>query len=194
MKNDLILGVAGLALFAAACGGDTRARTGQVQYETVQEGAASGVTTTIHGPGETLPPITGTNADTTSAFTLDPTAIAGTPAAPGGTLATTLPPTTVPPTVNVSDRRPAAATPPPASQPRQAYVPQYEPPQQARPVESERPVPTETAEPAEQPAEPADSAEPSTNTAPAPPADTDTAPAESEDEPAEEPPPPPPPA
>ena len=51
-------------LLAAACGGnDGVARADQQNYEIVQEGSANGVTSTIQGPGETLPPLTGTNAD-----------------------------------------------------------------------------------------------------------------------------------
>ena len=36
----------------------------------MQEGSASGVTSTINGPGETTPPLTNTNVDTTTNFTL----------------------------------------------------------------------------------------------------------------------------
>jgi hypothetical protein len=42
----------------------------QQDYQTVQEGSASGVTSTINAPGETPPPLTNTNADTTTNFTL----------------------------------------------------------------------------------------------------------------------------
>jgi len=60
-----------------ACGGDGARRIEQKSYETVEEGSAAGVTSTIHGPGEVLPPVTGTNADTTTAFSIDPNAVAG---------------------------------------------------------------------------------------------------------------------
>ena len=78
MKNKLIY-VAVVAL-AAACGRDSRQSATQQSYETVQEGSAAGVTSTIQGPGEVMPPLTGTNADTTSAFALNPNAIPQTPA------------------------------------------------------------------------------------------------------------------
>ena len=42
----------------------------QKQYDVVPEGSASGVTSTINGPGETPAPLTDTNADTTTNFTL----------------------------------------------------------------------------------------------------------------------------
>ena len=74
-SKSIILAV--LVLATAACGGRNSARNAaqQQQYETVQEGSAVGVTSTIHGPGETLPPITDTNADTTTDFALDPNAL-----------------------------------------------------------------------------------------------------------------------
>jgi hypothetical protein len=81
MKTKLIYPMV-LVLFAAACGGHSNARgtAAQQQYETVQEGSAAGVTSTISGPGETLPPMTATNVDTTTAFALNPNAVpAGTP-------------------------------------------------------------------------------------------------------------------
>src|SRR5688572_26821865 len=75
MKSKLIFSLV-LVLTVAACGGRKGARGAvQQQYETVEEGSASGVTSTIHGPGETLPPITGTNADTTTAFALNTNAL-----------------------------------------------------------------------------------------------------------------------
>src|SRR6185295_12560226 len=86
-----------VVLLASACGRSGARAANQKQYETVEEGSAAGVTSTIQGPGETLPPITGTNADTTSAFTLDPNAAATTTATPGA-IASTLPPTYTPPT------------------------------------------------------------------------------------------------
>ena len=79
---------------AAGCGrgGEKLSRNGQQQYETVQEGSASGVTSTIGGGTATTPPLTGTNADTTSAFTLDPNAASTTGASTSGVVAGTLPP------------------------------------------------------------------------------------------------------
>jgi len=69
-----------------ACRNDKNLKRGQQNYDVVQEGSAPGVTSTISGPGETLPPatatpLTGTNADTTTSFTLPETqtdTIAGT--------------------------------------------------------------------------------------------------------------------
>src|SRR4028118_2443223 len=89
MKNKLIFPIV-VVMFAGACGRDGVARADQKNYEVVQEGSASGVTSTIQGPGETIP-LTGTNADTTTAFTIDPTAAAAAPAQAPSTMAGTLP-------------------------------------------------------------------------------------------------------
>jgi hypothetical protein len=90
MKNRTISFISGLLLVLAACRRDGVRHGAQQQYETVQEGQAAGVTSTIQGPGETVPPMTATNADTTSAFTINP-ALATGPATPPGTLAGALP-------------------------------------------------------------------------------------------------------
>ena len=122
----------------------------QPNYETVQEGEAAGVTSTIHGPGETTPPITGTNADTTSAFTINP-ALATGPATPPGTLAGTLPnqpyggvagmPAYVPPPRPMTTQ--PARTQPPATQPPPATTTTAEP--QPEPEQTETaPPPTQT--------------------------------------------------
>ena len=74
MKKSFLLSLASIALLVS-CGGDRSEAAEQQAFETVQEGAVAGVTTSIGGPGESLPPITGTNADTTTAFTLDPKAV-----------------------------------------------------------------------------------------------------------------------
>src|SRR5689334_8338525 len=96
MKNHLIFPLIFVVVGAIACGGDGARRGDQkVAYDTVQEGSAVGVTSTIQGPGESMPPVTGTNADTTTAFSINPNAVATTTAgAPpnAGTLAGTLPP------------------------------------------------------------------------------------------------------
>src|SRR5688500_5529412 len=88
MKSKLIYPMVLVVFAAAGCGGRSSARNAaQQQYETVQEGSASGVTSTIQGPGETLPPITGTNADTTTAFALNPGVMPPAPALqPGGAI------------------------------------------------------------------------------------------------------------
>jgi hypothetical protein len=63
---------------AGACRSDKNLKRGQQNYDVVQEGSATGATSTISGPGETPPPattapLTGTNADTTTNFTLPAT-------------------------------------------------------------------------------------------------------------------------
>ncbi|HKO57158.1 MAG TPA: hypothetical protein VJ276_14880, partial [Thermoanaerobaculia bacterium] len=68
MKTILPLAVAAL-LLAGCHRGSSQVQREQQQYEVVQEGAASGVTSTINAPGDTTTaPITGTNVDTTTAF------------------------------------------------------------------------------------------------------------------------------
>jgi hypothetical protein len=120
MKTKLIFSLL-LVPVLAACGGKSGARNAaQQNYETVEEGSASGVTSTILGPGETLPPITGTNADTTTAFALNPNVPPPPPA---------LPPALPPPMISASAS--------PIAQPRPAPTPQ--------PVATEPAPPTETA-------------------------------------------------
>ncbi|HEY5610071.1 MAG TPA: hypothetical protein VIL97_02600, partial [Thermoanaerobaculia bacterium] len=68
-KTQTLLSIA-LVLFAVDCSRqDRRSR----QYEVVEEGSASGVTSAIAGPGEQLPPLTDTSTDTTTAFATLPT-------------------------------------------------------------------------------------------------------------------------
>src|SRR3954463_11171648 len=62
--------LAALALLIFGCGRSGKMQRDQKQYEVVQEGSASGVTSTINAPGETKPPVTETNVDTTTAFTI----------------------------------------------------------------------------------------------------------------------------
>jgi hypothetical protein len=78
MKSKMAV-LAAAALLVLGCrNNDKGMRRGDQNYDVVQEGSASGVTSTISGPGETPPPTasvpltgtTGTNADTTTAFTL----------------------------------------------------------------------------------------------------------------------------
>ncbi len=209
MKKTLIYPLIFVGFWGVACGGDGARRGNQTAaYETVQEGSAAGVTSTIQGPGEALPPITGTNADTTTAFSIDPnvaSAAAPAPTPGSGTLAGTLPsqPAYPQPMTSASEPRPAyVPRQPQQQQPQQTQQRSYpvqQPQPQQRPLEQERPEPqqppaTDTAAttPPQQPQQqqPPPAAEkqqqpPATNTNP--PAD------EGEDEePAEEPPPPPP--
>jgi hypothetical protein len=98
MKKTLIY-LAGAAVLSAAChrASGNLQRKEQQQYDVVQEGQASGVTSTINAPGETTPPpvsMTGTNADTTSNFTLPEVSSTATTTQPPGTIAGTLPSTT----------------------------------------------------------------------------------------------------
>lgn len=218
MTRKMILAVTVVAGMVG-CGGRGDAKVAQAGYETVQEGSAAGVTSTIHGPGETLPPITGTNADTTTAFTLDPNAAAAAgsvqPAQPS-TMAGTLPPPSSAPMTYPGSPAPAPVTRTPApapsspSQPRQVYVPQPAPspaPAPQRPAPAPEPAETEPAP--QQPAEGTDTA--TTQPAPPPAQPTETAPPPkqekpkqeqpkqeqappADEEPEEEPPPPPPPA
>jgi hypothetical protein len=190
MKNRLIYPMV-LVLFAGACGGRGGAQgaaAGQ-QYETVQEGSAAGVTSTIHGPGETLPPITGTNADTTTDFALNPNV------PPAGAPAYTPPPAssmTQPYTPSLAGSLPQTSSPTIARQAEPVRVtPQPQP--QAQPVQAQ-PAPAEAkAEPVAEPAA-APQPAPATTTTAEPATDTsETADAPPENEQAEEPPPPPPP-
>ncbi|HUP59260.1 MAG TPA: hypothetical protein VNA69_02445 [Thermoanaerobaculia bacterium] len=127
----------------AACG--RGAKQDQQQYEVVEEGSASGVTGTIHGPGETVPPITNTNADTTTAFTIDPNALPPRTQQPG-TIAGTFPPPSPPPMPP-----PMTSSPPPPS-------PRPEPP--PPPPTQTEPAPEPEEEPQPQPPPPADTAPP----------------------------------
>lgn len=65
-----IVVVVSFVVLAVGCSKSSKMQRGQQQYQTVQEGSASGVTSTINGPGETPAPVTDTNIDTTTNFTL----------------------------------------------------------------------------------------------------------------------------
>ncbi|HEY3056782.1 MAG TPA: hypothetical protein VGK31_12700 [Thermoanaerobaculia bacterium] len=98
MKKTLIY-LASAAVLCAAChrSSGSLQRKDQQHYDVVQEGQASGVTSTINAPGETTPPpvsMTGTNYDTTSNFTLPQVSSTDTSTQPPGTIAGTLPSTT----------------------------------------------------------------------------------------------------
>jgi len=62
--------LAALALLVFGCSRSGKMQRDQKQYDVVQEGSASGVTSTINAPGETKPPVTDTSLDTTTAFTI----------------------------------------------------------------------------------------------------------------------------
>jgi hypothetical protein len=125
MKTKLMLSFVVAA--AVACGGDGDKRASQQAYETVQEGSAAGVTGTINGPGEVLPPITGTNADTTTAFGINP-----------ATAATTATQTTYPNTLPPPMTSAVPAPPPPV------YVPPAQPAPRPEPVRTPAPQPPPT--------------------------------------------------
>jgi hypothetical protein len=183
--------------FGVACGGGDEARRGdQKAFETVQEGSAAGVTSTIAGPGEALPPITGTNADTTTAFTIDPNVAAATPGAVtqgSGTLAGTLPPPSSGTPMMGTNPYPRSSPPPmTSSTPARNYPAPTQPqPQQPRqretePVQQQPPLTDTSATTTSGTAQP--QPPPATNTNP--PAENKP-PVEAEDSEEEEEPPPP---
>lgn len=173
MKRALIVLI---AVGLVGCGGgSSRLNRDQQQYDVVEEGSASGVTSTINAPGETTPPITGTNADTTTAFTLP---MGGVPTSTGqpGTIAGTLP----------TDTTGGMVYPPgmprPVAQPRPRPVAQP-PVQQQPPMTSAEQQPQ--SEPQPQPAQPSTQPPPppeTTTQAPPPPETTTAPPPEKKDE------------
>jgi len=159
-----------LLMLASACGRGSMTRD-QKSYETVEEGSASGVTSTIQGPGETLPPITNTNSDATTAFAFDPNAYPNQTATP---IPTTSAPTTstayVPPTPYPTTTYPPPPPPvrrPPPPPPPPATTTTAEPEPSPPPTDTS----TTTAEPVPPPPPPAtDTAATSTEPPPPPPA------------------------
>jgi len=92
-----ILAVITAGVLAAACHNNQQVKRGEQNYDVVQEGQTDTVSSTISGPGETPPPtnvpLTGTNADTTTAFTLPATVPNGSMQQPQSpTIAGTMPP------------------------------------------------------------------------------------------------------
>src|SRR3954453_8056906 len=65
-----IVSFAAITFLVLGCSRSGKVQRNQQQYQTVQEGSASGVTSTINAPGETTPPMTNTNVDTTTNLTL----------------------------------------------------------------------------------------------------------------------------
>ncbi|MBK5258495.1 MAG: hypothetical protein JJE51_02810 [Thermoanaerobaculia bacterium] len=126
-------------LLIAACSRESGTLTrDQQEYETVQEGSAAGVTSTVVVPGEVLPPMTGTNADTTTAFTLPTTSIPPTDTQQPGTLAGTLPPPAAyvpPPRESTPEPVPTASVPETTPLVTEATTPEPEQPEQ--PTEQE---------------------------------------------------------
>lgn len=132
------------AALAAGCHRTQTVQRGSQNYQVVEEGQASGVTSTINAPGETPPPLTDTAIDTTTNFTLpDNPAPLGTQ--PPGTVAGTLPAYPTYPSATPAPR-PKPVTPPPMSsatapQPK----PQQPPPATDTAVTDELLPPTDTA-------------------------------------------------
>jgi hypothetical protein len=89
-----IVTLACTAFLVFGCSRSGKVQRSQQQYQTVQEGSASGVTSTINAPGETAPPLTNTNVDTTTNFTLptNPNPLGNDTA--GGSMASGMPATT----------------------------------------------------------------------------------------------------
>src|SRR5438445_2361232 len=83
--------LAAIAFLIFGCGRSRKMQRTQQDYQTVQEGSASGVTSTINAPGETTPPLTNTNVDTTTNFTLptNPAPLGNDTA--GGSMASSMP-------------------------------------------------------------------------------------------------------
>jgi hypothetical protein len=132
MKKTLMsLAIAAALIACHGRGSDSSLqRKDQQQYDVVQEGQASGATSTINAPGEVAPPpapMTGTNADTTSNFTLPQVATSGTQAGQPGTLAQTLPQTTSgsATTPGAPPRPPRPATTTTTTQPASAQRPEH---------------------------------------------------------------------
>lgn len=161
MKHSLILALLA-AFLLATCGryGPGSLRRDQEQYEVVEEGAASGGSATLAAPGEAppvLPTLTGTNADTTTAFTI-PTGTMTDTAVPPGSIAGTFPtgdwnppprprprtppPPPPPPTTTVSEPEPPPTTTEPPPQPRDEEEEQEE-----KEEEDETPPKTDTQPP-----------------------------------------------
>jgi hypothetical protein len=179
MRTRLIP-LAALLLAVVSCGRDSAVKKSeQQQYDTVQEGAASGVASTIGGPGEAPPPMTGTNADTTTAFALN-----GSPATTTDAGALASPPmySGAPPTHGTAATAPVS------------QIPSYHPPASAlHPAQSTEPAPSQPAPEQTDTAAQPDNQDQSTETAPdQQQGEHDAEPAPANDETATAPPPPPP--
>jgi hypothetical protein len=166
MSRTKLLAAFTLTALLAGCGGNASKRK-QQEYEVVQEGSASGVTSTIQGPGETLPPITDTNVDTTTAMTIDPNAVASATTPQPPPVAGTLPP----PMTSAAPMPPPARVPIPVTAP----IPkERKPPERTETTEPPPPPPTntDTTTTAEEPPPPTNTD--TATTTQAPPTQTDT--------------------
>lgn len=158
-------------VFGAACGRESAKRADQKNYEVVQEGSASGVTSTIPGPGETLG-VTGTNADMTTAFSIDSMVAGSMPST--ATAVGTLPSPAAYPSADSAYANPASTS-------SRTDPARTQPPADPAPQSAPRPDPSELQRDP-RPTEPA-----MTETATAPPKAPDTVePQQEEEEPAEE--------
>ena len=106
-----------LAVLLAACGDRNSGvqKNQQQNYDVVQEGTSTGVTSTINSPGDTAPAltsstITGTNVDTTTNFTLPDTVTTAMTTDQSGSIASTLQQTQTPPRPRPRPRPPAQTT------------------------------------------------------------------------------------
>lgn len=169
-----------LGLAALGCGSRDDSLAREVEgYEVVDEGSVSGVTSTIHAPGEVIAPVvegvpgmTGTSLDTTTAFsTLDP--VLGVPPTQTttDTLASSLPQTSTayPSVAGEAPRFPPTRTaPPPVSTPqldirRSTPAPAEPEPDGIEPVDENE---TESTTEAEQETEPEPTPDPQPETEP----------------------------
>ena len=153
-----------------SCGRDENLSRGDQQYEVVQESAGGTVTSTLGGIDGVPPlaPVTGTNADTTTAFTLPSTTMPATPGQPG-TLAGTLPPGAIY-RGDAGTPRPARPSAPPPPQPTDQPVADRFPTPQPPVVEDPTPPkPTETSNEQRNEKEEEEEAAPAEEPAPPPP-------------------------
>lgn len=158
MKKSVILLLV-IALGLTSCR-QNKLRRDQRQYEVVEEGSASGVTSTISALGETPPPplpaLSGTNADTTTSFTITGTT-ATSPEQPG-TIAGTMPQGDVSVGYPGDTRAPSGQPrprprppvqeqqPPPQPEPTTTYAEEQPPPEPTQTDTSATTAPTTTTE------------------------------------------------
>jgi hypothetical protein len=174
------------AALASACGRSQSAQRKDQNYQVVQEGQASGVTSTINAPGETTPPMTNTGVDTTTNLTLldnpaplgtqGTSNIAGTlpttttpaPAAAAPSVPRMTPTTTLPPMTSATPSAPMTTDTMPASQPKPRPRKTTPPPQTDTTATQAPPPPTDTTATQAPPPPPTDT----TKTDTQPPTDT----------------------